>query len=56
VKKGQRVWEQILPGQPLVGGILLDREGKVVVVMENGEVLCYAAKLDDQSKAQAKKN
>ena len=28
LSKGQKAWEQVLPGQPLVGGILLDREGK----------------------------
>ena len=41
---GKVVWEQLLPSPALPGGLLVDRQGRIVVVMENGTVACYGAK------------
>ena len=41
---GKLLWEQRLPSPALPGGLLVDRQGKVIVVMENGSVACYGAK------------
>jgi outer membrane protein assembly factor BamB len=41
---GATVWEQRLPSPVLPGGLLVDREGRVIVVMEDGSVVCYAGK------------
>ncbi len=41
---GKVLWEQRLPSPALPGGLLVDRQGKVIVVMENGSVACYGAK------------
>jgi hypothetical protein len=38
---GRRVWERDLPSAGLAGGLLVDREGRVIVVMTNGTVACY---------------
>jgi hypothetical protein len=34
-------WRQELPGEPLPGGLLVDRDGQVVVTMLDGRVLCF---------------
>ena len=41
---GKLLWEQRLPSPALPGGLLVDRQGRVIVVMENGTVACYGAK------------
>ncbi|MBN2290500.1 MAG: PQQ-binding-like beta-propeller repeat protein, partial [Candidatus Glassbacteria bacterium] len=41
---GAVLWEQRLPSPVLPGGLLVDRDGRVVVVMEDGSVACYAGK------------
>jgi len=38
---GKRMWEHRLPTAALVGGLLVDRAGRVIVAMENGDVLCF---------------
>jgi outer membrane protein assembly factor BamB len=37
---GAVVWRQGIPAQPLPGGLLIDRQGQVVVTMLDGTVLC----------------
>ncbi|HUT88575.1 MAG TPA: PQQ-binding-like beta-propeller repeat protein [Thermoguttaceae bacterium] len=34
-------WRHDLPGEPLPGGLLVDRHGQVVVTMLDGRVLCF---------------
>ena len=41
---GKMLWEQRLPSPALPGGLLVDRQGRIIVVMENGSVACYGAK------------
>ena len=39
-KDGEVFWEQRLPYRPLAGGLLIDRGGQVVVVLEDGKLIC----------------
>ena len=41
---GEVIWEQRLFSPALPGGLLVDSKGRVIVVMENGNVQCYATK------------
>ena len=38
---GRVLWEQGLPGPALAGGLLVDRGGRIVVVLENGAAVCF---------------
>ncbi len=38
---GQVKWFQRLPGEVTPGGLLVDQQGRVVVVQENGTIQCY---------------
>jgi len=42
--QGRVVWEHELSSPALPGGLLIDREGRVVVVQEDGRVACFAVK------------
>ena len=39
-KSGALTWEQDLPGAALHGGLLVDREGRVIVALRDGSVVC----------------
>ena len=39
---GSLVWEQELDGPALSGGLLVDRDGRVIVVLADGRLACYA--------------
>lgn len=39
-KNGQPLWRHELRGDPLPGGLLVDRDGQVIVTMLDGRVLC----------------
>jgi hypothetical protein len=38
---GRVLWEHGLPGAALAGGLLVDREGRVVVVLGDGAAVCF---------------
>jgi len=40
-KNGEVIWRADLPSRPLTGGLLVDRDGQIVVVLENGKVVCF---------------
>ncbi len=40
-QKGSMLWEQQLPGPALPGGLMIDRDGRVIVSMVNGNVACF---------------
>jgi hypothetical protein len=44
-EKGNVVWEKPLSSEPLLNGLLVDRDGRVVVVLQNGSVVCYGARM-----------
>ena len=39
---GSLLWEQELDGPALSGGLLVDRDGRVIVVLADGRLVCYA--------------
>jgi outer membrane protein assembly factor BamB len=43
LKDGKLLWQQDLRATPLAGGLLIDRSGNAVVVMENGNIVCFGA-------------
>ena len=38
---GRILWRQALPSEPVPGGLLIDRDGQVVVVLRNGSAICF---------------
>ncbi|UCD28552.1 MAG: hypothetical protein JSV03_15960, partial [Planctomycetota bacterium] len=55
-KNGKLWWRENLPSPALANGLLVDRDGRIVIVMQDGGVMCYAHKPEDASKSQAKRN
>lgn len=41
---GTVIWQQNLASPALPGGLLIDKDGRVVVVMQNGSVACFGEK------------
>lgn len=39
---GKKVWEKDLQGKAIPGGLTVDRDGRVIVVMDDGHVKCFA--------------
>jgi outer membrane protein assembly factor BamB len=40
-KDGKVLWRDNLPSRPFSGGLLIDRDGQIVVVLENGQIICF---------------
>ena len=40
---GHLVWEQRLPGTAATGGLLVDRDGRIIVVLEDGRLVAFGA-------------
>ncbi|MBW7997856.1 MAG: PQQ-binding-like beta-propeller repeat protein [Candidatus Glassbacteria bacterium] len=40
---GSLIWEEDLGSPAMPGGLLVDRDGRVVVVLEDGRMVCFAA-------------
>ncbi len=38
--KGRKLWQQEINGKPLPDGLLVDRDGQIVVTMLDGSLLC----------------
>jgi len=38
---GGVLWSQPLPAPPVEWGVAVDRDGRVVVTLEDGQVLCF---------------
>lgn len=43
-KTGRSVWEKPLSSEPVANGLTIDRDGRVIVAMEKGMVVCYGTK------------
>ncbi len=37
---GKTLWWRGLPSEPLANGLIIDREGRIIVALKNGEILC----------------
>lgn len=42
IKDGTDLWKQSLPSVAVKGGTAIDNEGRIFVVLENGELLCFS--------------
>jgi outer membrane protein assembly factor BamB len=40
---GAELWAQALPGEPVRWGLCLDRDGRIIVTLRDGRVICYGA-------------
>ena len=43
VNDGKEMWSHGLPARPVSWGLALDREGRAVVTLEDGRVLCFGS-------------
>lgn len=41
---GRRLWQQELPGEPLPDALLVDRDGRILVTLLDGGLVCYAGR------------
>jgi len=41
--KGRALFRQRIPGEPLPGGLLIDRDGRIVVTLLDGRVACWGS-------------
>jgi outer membrane protein assembly factor BamB len=41
---GHRLWAEPLPAPAVDWGLAVDREGRVIVTLEDGQVVCFAEK------------
>jgi outer membrane protein assembly factor BamB len=40
-KDGEVLWRGDLPSRPLSGALLVDRDGQIIVVLDNGRIVCF---------------
>lgn len=45
LKSGTRLWSEPLPVAPIPWGLAVDRDGRVVVTLEDGQVLCFGQRI-----------
>ncbi len=43
-KDGKVLWKRPLPGLPVMFGVAIDREGRILVTLQDGRVVCLAGK------------
>jgi len=41
LQDGKMLWSQSVPSAPVPWGLAVDRDGRVVVTLEDGQVLCF---------------
>ena len=44
-KNGKILWSQPVPSAPVTWGLAVDRDGRVIVTLKDGQVLCFGQKL-----------
>ena len=44
VQDGSVLWQQPLPTHPVSWGVAVDRAGRILVTLQDGQVLCYGEK------------
>ena len=45
LKSGAKLWSEALPAPPVEWGLAVDRDGHVVVALEDGQVLCFGQRM-----------
>ena len=41
LKDGSVLWSEDVPSTPVNWGLAVDRDGRVIVTLENGQILCF---------------
>ena len=41
IDNGSLLWQERLESAALPGGLLIDRDGRIVVVLQDGSAICY---------------
>jgi outer membrane protein assembly factor BamB len=44
LEDGHVLWSEQTPSTPVPWGLAIDADGRAIVTLENGQVLCYGAK------------
>ena len=44
LKDGNILWSENLPSAPVSWGLAVDRDGRVIVALEDGQILCFDEK------------
>ena len=45
LKNGVKLWSKALPAVPVPWGLAVDRNGRVVVTLEDGQTLCFGRQM-----------
>ena len=43
VEDGKELWRHALPAAPVAFGVAIDRDGRILVSLQDGRVLCFSA-------------
>jgi outer membrane protein assembly factor BamB len=47
IRNGNRLWSQGLTTPPLPWGLIVDRNGRIIVTLKDGQILCYGQRTGD---------
>ena len=47
IKNGNRIWSQSLTTPPLPWGLIVDRNGRIIVTLKDGQIICYGQRMED---------
>ncbi len=53
LQTGDVLWRQQLSGQPVIGGVAIDRASRVVVVLEDGSVECFGGAASSRARIES---
>ncbi|UCG49956.1 MAG: PQQ-binding-like beta-propeller repeat protein, partial [Phycisphaerales bacterium] len=56
LRRGRRLWSQTLPSAPVPWGMAIDRMGRVILTLVDGQVLCIGKRLEEVANAKAGHN
>lgn len=48
INDGKLLWVQILPSAPIDWGLAVDRNGRIIVSLKNGQLMCFGATINGQ--------
>jgi len=44
LKDGKTLWTKPLPASPVSWGMAVDRKGRTILTLKNGQILCFGSK------------
>jgi len=47
IKNGKRLWSERLTTPPLPWGLIVDRDGHIIVTLKDGQIMCYGQRTGD---------